>query len=415
MTDKEFIEIIAKYCKKYYKKYGFKIISPAVAQAALESGFGKANNVKVKNNNVFGMKYRPNRLNCNKGIVEDKSKEQNPDGTYRDIITNWYTFENLEKCVEGYYQFINISTYKKVKEQTDPKRYLEEIKKAGYATSLNYVEKCMNLINEHNLTQYDKDDEMESDNMIYDCSVDFGNEKSNARTSEIKRITIHHMAGNMGAEACAKMHKNGTKQASANAYIGTDGKICEGVKESRRAWTSGGKKGGGKENDMSAITIEVANNSGAPNWTISNEAYNSLIKYCAYICEKYNIDPHYDGTKNGTLTTHNMFSYTACPGPYLENLIKTHKVEEDIKKILKNQYNVVEQNIEPKEEKTEKQGSYLVRVKISDLNIREKPTVNSKPKGFIKPGVYTIIEEINGWGRLKSGVGYICLKYTERV
>ena len=30
-------------------------------------------------------------------------------------------------------------------------------------------------------------------------------------------------------------------------------------------------------------------------------------------------------------------------------------------------------------------------------------------------GGYTIVEEQNGWGKLKSGIGWICLKYTERM
>lgn len=405
MTKQEFIDEIAKYCSKYYKKYGFKIVSPAVAQAALESGFGQAENIKVENKNIFGMKYRNNRLTVNNGYVIDSSKEQNPDGTYRDIIDKWFKFDNLEKCCEGYYQFININSYKKVKEQTDPRKYLEEIKKAGYASSLDYVDKCMKIVNEYNLTKFDKE---EVKNVIYDDFVDFGNNKSNARTDKIQKITIHHMASNMTAKRCAEFHRDGNREASANYYIGSDGKICLGVSEDRRAWTSGGKKGGGKENDFIAITIEVANNSGAPNWTISDEAYKSLIKLCKYICEKYNIDLHYTGDKTGTLTTHNMFSYTTCPGLYLENLIKSGKIEEDVKGsvIIENQKNVVEQNIDK---------SYLVRVKINNLYIRENPTINSKPKGFIKPGVYTIIDEVHGWGKLKSGAGYICLKYIEKV
>ena len=31
------------------------------------------------------------------------------------------------------------------------------------------------------------------------------------------------------------------------------------------------------------------------------------------------------------------------------------------------------------------------------------------------PNKYTISEESNGWGKLKSGVGWINLKYTKKV
>ena len=58
---------------------------------------------------------------------------------------------------------------------------------------------------------------------------------------------------------------------------------------------------------------------------------------------------------------------------------------------------------------------YKVRITVTDLNIREKATVDSGSKGFITPGVYTIIDEENGFGKLKSGAGYVALKYTKRI
>lgn len=60
-------------------------------------------------------------------------------------------------------------------------------------------------------------------------------------------------------------------------------------------------------------------------------------------------------------------------------------------------------------------GSYLVRVKIRDLYIRKGPGTQYANKGFIKPGVYTIVQTDGRWGKLKSGAGWICLDYTERV
>lgn len=59
---------------------------------------------------------------------------------------------------------------------------------------------------------------------------------------------------------------------------------------------------------------------------------------------------------------------------------------------------------------------YLVRVTASVLNVRKGPgtsygVVMTLPKG----GGYTIIEESGGWGKLKSGAGWISLKYTEKL
>lgn len=159
--------------------------------------------------------------------------------------------------------------------------------------------------------------------------VDFGTNKSNPRGGTITKITPHHMAGFASAVDCAKGHLYGSRGASASAYIGSDGKICGGVSEDRRPWTSSSP-----ENDYKAYTIEVANISGDPDWKISNAAYSSLVELCADVCMRYKINPHYDGTPNGTITIHKMFAATACPGPYLESLITSGKFENDIKALM---------------------------------------------------------------------------------
>ena len=59
---------------------------------------------------------------------------------------------------------------------------------------------------------------------------------------------------------------------------------------------------------------------------------------------------------------------------------------------------------------------YLVRVEAKVLNVRSGPGTNYKINAQIKKNeVYTIIDEKDGWGKLKSGIGWICLKYTKKV
>lgn len=157
--------------------------------------------------------------------------------------------------------------------------------------------------------------------------VDFGTTKSNPRTEKITKITIHHMAVvNADPASVARGHRDGSQQASANYYIGSDGKIVGGVSEDRRAWTSGSSW-----NDQKAITFEVANCKGSPNWEISDAAYKAVIALSADICKRYGITPHFTGDANGTLTLHYMFQATACPGGYLKNLHQNGKIEKDIK------------------------------------------------------------------------------------
>ena len=66
-------------------------------------------------------------------------------------------------------------------------------------------------------------------------------------------------------------------------------------------------------------------------------------------------------------------------------------------------------------------GSFMVRVEIADLNIRKGPGTNYGKVRYIEPGAYTIMEvkqgkgSDTGWGRLKSGEGWISLDYVKRI
>ena len=63
---------------------------------------------------------------------------------------------------------------------------------------------------------------------------------------------------------------------------------------------------------------------------------------------------------------------------------------------------------------------YLVTTTCDVLNIRSGAGTDHKVVGAIreaagKKNKYTIVEEKNGWGRLKSGAGWISLAYTKKV
>lgn len=64
--------------------------------------------------------------------------------------------------------------------------------------------------------------------------------------------------------------------------------------------------------------------------------------------------------------------------------------------------------------------NYKVKVTISNLRIRSTPGNTGTVKGFLTPGVYTIVAESSGtgaskWGKLKSGAGWISLDYATKV
>ena len=106
-----------------------------------------------------------------------------------------------------------------------------------------------------------------------------------------------------------------------------------------------------------------------------------------------------------------------------ENLDRLAKAEaECIDKFLKEKNGAVTP-VEPAKEPEPQNGSYFkVRVSITNLNIRKGPGTNYSTTGnHVKPGVYTIVEKAvgrgstKGWGKLKSGDGWISLDFVEIV
>ena len=134
------------------------------------------------------------------------------------------------------------------------------------------------------------------------------------RNNKVMKITVHHIAGVLSAEGIGRLFQNASRNASSNYGIGNDGKIGNYVPEESRAWTSSNAT-----NDNQAITIEVSNSGGAPNWPVSEAAWNSLVNLCVDICRRYNFRLSYNGTASESLTRHNMFAATACPGPTLQS------------------------------------------------------------------------------------------------
>ena len=152
---------------------------------------------------------------------------------------------------------------------------------------------------------------------------------TNPRNSKINAIVIHHVAGNATVEALGEGFADPKREASSNYGVGTDGRIGCYVEEENRAWTSGNR-----EIDNRAITIEVANCSGEPDWKVSDQALESTIALCYDICRRYGFKLTYTGDKSGSLHMHKWYQATGCPGPYLES--KFPYIAEEVNKRLGN-------------------------------------------------------------------------------
>ena len=65
---------------------------------------------------------------------------------------------------------------------------------------------------------------------------------------------------------------------------------------------------------------------------------------------------------------------------------------------------------------TSKTVNYKVKITADSLNVRKGAGTSYATNGSVKKGqVFTIVEEKDGWGKLKSGAGWIKLEYTKKV
>lgn len=143
------------------------------------------------------------------------------------------------------------------------------------------------------------------------------------RKAKIDTITIHCMACNATVVALGNHFAKKSAQASSNYGIGSDGLIACYVPEEYRSWCSSSAA-----NDQRAITIEVANDGGAPDWHVSKAALSALVDLLVDICKRNGIpELRWKADKSligqvdkQNMTVHRWFAKKSCPGDYLFNL-----------------------------------------------------------------------------------------------
>lgn len=285
------------------------------------------------------------------------------------------------------------------------------------------------------------------------------------RNHKIDTVSIHCVVGQCSVETLGSIFASTSKEASSNYGIGYDGRIGMYVEEKDRSWCTSSAS-----NDNRAITIEVASDTYHP-YRVNNAAYKSLIKLLVDICKRNNIkelkwkaDKSLIGqVDKQNMTVHRWFANKSCPGDYLYNLhgqiakevnaqlgsgtssttkktlYRVRKTWQDVKSQKgafydlsnakkcadqNNGYSVFDENgkavYTPKT--TNSTGSFKVQISISDLNIRKGPGTNYATTGrFTGKGVFTIVEtkqgtgSAKGWGKLKSGAGWIALDYCTKI
>ena len=285
------------------------------------------------------------------------------------------------------------------------------------------------------------------------------------RNHKIDTVSIHCVVGQCSVETLGSIFASTSKEASSNYGIGYDGRIGMYVEEKDRSWCTSSAS-----NDNRAITIEVASDTYHP-YRVNDAAYKSLIKLLVDICKrngikelKWKADKSLIGqVEKQNMTVHRWFANKSCPGDYLYNLhgqiakevnaqlgsgtsstgkktlYRVRKTWKDVKSQKgafndlsnakkcadKNKgYSVFDENGKAvyTSKATNSTGSFKVQISISDLNIRKGPGTNYAATGkFTGKGVFTVVEtkqgtgSAKGWGKLKSGAGWIALDYCTKI
>lgn len=252
--------------------------------------------------------------------------------------------------------------------------------------------------------------------------------KTSPRNHVIDTITIHCIVGQWTAKQGCDYFATTDRQCSANYVVGKDGSIGLSVDEKDRSWCSSNGT-----NDNRAITIEVASDTTHP-YAVTAKAYAALLDLVTDICKRNGIKKLIWSTnkndrvnhRNGcNMTVHRDFANKACPGEYLYS--RHGEIAAEVNRRLQGASNGCGVVVTPPTAEKPTGGTtgatvtpYLVRVKITNLNIRKGPGTNYGATGYIRPGIYTIVAESTGkgaakWGKLKSGAGWISLDYATKT
>lgn len=448
MEKHEFIEKVAACIVKYAPLYSIKVYSPIIAQAIRESAYGTSE-LAMNANNFFGLKYREGRCKTCVGVYHKVGSEQNADGSYTSSAMQWCKFADMENCVIGYFDFINVSNYANLKGVVNPRQYLESIKADGYATSLNYVDNLMTVIEEWSLTKYDNREEETK------LSIQIVEQIATQNPCYRAGRTINPKGGMLHSVGCPQPDplafvRNWAKSSAevcVHAVVGKEKVVYQILPWNRRAWHCGSGKNGSGNNTLISIEmtepatikytgganwIETGNGSNTKSHVLST--YANAVEFFAFICDKYGFNPedsnvlmsHHEGNTKGIASNHGDVEHI-----WNRYGLSMNQFRKDIKKAMGGGSitTVPSTPVDNSSDDTSNQkinplsGFVTVTYDGADkLNVRKAPSILSEVDCVVnKNEVFTVvgISDDEKWYKLKSGLfittipDYVSFKATD--
>jgi hypothetical protein len=124
-------------------------------------------------------------------------------------------------------------------------------------------------------------------------------------------VTLHHNGGRLSHEGVLNVWE--TRPASAHFDVDSSGAVAQFVKVNEYAWAVGNKSG-----NQSTISIEQANATLSPGWTVAEATWQSAARLAGWLFAKV-----VDGTPRPSKSNffyHHHWSATDCAGPYMEKI-----------------------------------------------------------------------------------------------
>lgn len=254
-----------------------------------------------------------------------------------------------------------------------------------------------------------------------------------------------------------------SESVCVHAFIGklADGSIAtyQTLPWNHRGWHAGGSA------NNTHIGFEICED-GLTDAAYFGKVYKEAVELCAYLCKLYNLTEkdiicHSEGRKKGIASNHaDVMHWFPKHGKSMDTfrkdvaaLLASGVAKEETTTTKKQLYRVrkawndaasqlgafvnleyakplaksnpgykvfdIDGNIVYDPAKTTANNEfkpYLVKVTASVLNVRAGAGTSYKVNTTVKNGeVYTIVGEKNGWGKLKSGAGWVSLKYCMKL
>ena len=174
--------------------------------------------------------------------------------------------------------------------------------------------------------------------------------------------------------------------------------------------------------NTNAICVEIYGDFDKGKDVMTKAQKKAVIALYGELCKRFKIKPststirpHCWFTAGGTyLGTYNPYkSAKTCPG---SNFWGKGCSKDGFAWFIQDVKNYIDGNKETDSQPDTGSLEGIYRVRTDELNVRKGPGVNFEKTNEVHKGDAFTIVEINGnWGKLKSGIGWINLSYTEKV